>query len=616
MDIYEKSVHDNYRPPHRTGELKSFSGDRAEWVAWRTEAQTKLRTDGRAIGNDEEQFGYLYMHLQTSAQRRIQQWYNMCLKLRTSCNPTAFFDRAEATFGDPNEKRNTRTLLNAIKQEDNESFSDFITRFEELLARAGGEEWPQDNQVNALEEAVNKEIQLRLVSYKMEDPSCYTFRAVCLSIDAKLQAMRMRSRLISAASRGLTSSLYSASGQRNNPRPPNNGSNHNHQERAPWASPEERERLRLEGLCLRCGRTVQVNNIPYEKSVENKKSSDGGQRTTLTNEANSINSQETQIEAKMETMLMMVDVQVNDIAYEEALVDTGNTCYITISGKWATKLKLPQQELLRPRRAQGVSQGMDEITVDFISGLLLSDGCTTIQVITDRLSKAKSYQAVNEGELTAEATASIFVERHVRYHGFSQGIVSDRGVQWVNAFWKRVCELIGIKLRLSTAYHLETDGATKRENQELERYIRCFVSYSQEDWTDLLSIAELAAKNRNSASTGFSLFFLTHGYNVDPEQTRDGVTTTINPRTPVQKAENMVTKLREAQRMAGAAIVSAQQNQEAAADRGRAPAPEYKVGGKVRLNLRHVQTDRPCKKFDWLHSKYTATVSRSDYSRQ
>ncbi|KAI0992434.1 hypothetical protein K3495_g15751, partial [Podosphaera aphanis] len=63
----------------------------------------------------------------------------------------------------------------------------------------------------------------------------------------------------------------------------------------------------------------------------------------------------------METMPMMVDVQVNDIAYEEALVDTGNTCYITISGKLATKLKLPQQELLMPRRVQGVSQGMDEM---------------------------------------------------------------------------------------------------------------------------------------------------------------------------------------------------------------------------------------------------------------
>ena len=67
----------------------------------------------------------------------------------------------------------------------------------------------------------------------------------------------------------------------------------------------------------------------------------------------------------------------------------------------------------------------------------------------------------------------------------------------------------------------------------------------------------------------------------------------------------LVLKLREAQKMAEAAMVSAQQNQENTANRSRAPAPQYKVGDKVRLNLRHVQTDRPCKKLDWIHGKYT-----------
>lgn len=54
-------------------------------------------------------------------------------------------------------------------------------------------------------------------------------------------------------------------------------------------------------------------------------------------------------------------------------------------------------------------------------------------------------------------------------------------------------------------------------------------------------------------------------------------------------------------------MATAQQAQEVAANRSRAPSPEYKVGDKVRLNLRHVQTDRPCKKFDWIHGKYTVT---------
>ena len=58
---------------------------------------------------------------------------------------------------------------------------------------------------------------------------------------------------------------------------------------------------------------------------------------------------------------MMIDVQINDIAYVEALVDTENTCNITISEETARKLRLPTQKLVRPRRAQGVSQDMNEM---------------------------------------------------------------------------------------------------------------------------------------------------------------------------------------------------------------------------------------------------------------
>ncbi|KAI0997327.1 hypothetical protein K3495_g10858 [Podosphaera aphanis] len=69
----------------------------------------------------------------------------------------------------------------------------------------------------------------------------------------------------------------------------------------------------------------------------------------------------TRIEVKMETAPMMVEVQVNDVTYEKALVDTGNTYYITISGKMAQRLALPTQKLGRPRQVQGVSHGMNEV---------------------------------------------------------------------------------------------------------------------------------------------------------------------------------------------------------------------------------------------------------------
>ena len=242
------------RPRHRTGDLKQFNGERSEWISWRTEAQTKLRIDGRAIGNEEEKFGYLYMHMSVTAQKRIQQWYNLRIKMGTDCTPAAFFERAEGTFGDPNERKNALTLLEVVKQRTDESFSDFVTRFEELLAQAGGEEWAMDLQVNALEKSVNKEMQSRLVSYPLPDPSYNTFRSACLTIDAKLQAMKTWAR--STASTASTSTLKPSNFSGSKQQFPSKGQASDrvdNRERAIWASAEERERRRNNGLCLRCG---------------------------------------------------------------------------------------------------------------------------------------------------------------------------------------------------------------------------------------------------------------------------------------------------------------------------------------------------------------------------
>ena len=268
MDI-EKSI--MKRPQHRTGELREYNGERSEWIAWRTGAQTKLRIDGEAIGNAEEQFGYLYMHLSTTAQKRMQQWYNLRLKMGTDCTPFAFFERAEGTFGDPNERKNALTLLETTKQRSDESFSDFITRFEEILAQAGGEDWNVDLQVNALEKSLNREIQTLLVSYPLADPSYNTFRAACLTIDAKLQAIR-------AWDRGSTNKPNQRVGNNNARSSKDNGDPRNtnrSSERASWASADERERRRRLGLCLRCGNSNHRQKNCNFRSAINPNLGDG-----------------------------------------------------------------------------------------------------------------------------------------------------------------------------------------------------------------------------------------------------------------------------------------------------------------------------------------------------
>lgn len=244
-----------------------------------------------------------------------------------------------------------------------------------------------------------------------------------------------------------------------------------------------------------------------------------------------------------------------------------------------------------------------EISMDLVTGLPPSSvsAATTLMVITDRLSKGTVLCGlVDEG---IDAIANAFITHVVAHHGFPEAIVSDRGPQFINAVWKRVCQLLGITRRVSTAYHPETDGSTERMNQTVELYLRVFATHCQDNWEKQLPIAQLAINNRNAASTGISPFFMTHGYTVDPIQTdeplRDG------NKSPVEKGEGIVKKLQEAWEYAQAAMAHAQEVQQQYANQHRQPASRLKVGDKVWLNLRNIKTVRPSKKLDWKHAKYT-----------
>ncbi|MBW0587132.1 hypothetical protein O181_126847, partial [Austropuccinia psidii MF-1] len=114
--------------------------------------------------------------------------------------------------------------------------------------------------------------------------------------------------------------------------------------------------------------------------------------------------------------------------------------------------------------------------------------------------------------MDAPALASPFLDRFVRYHGFHKRIITDCGSSFVSTFWRNVCTKLGTKPTPSTAYHLQTDGQTEQMNQMSEEYLRHFCSYCQENWVDLLPLAELCLNNTTANSTGFSPFFLWQGF--------------------------------------------------------------------------------------------------------
>jgi hypothetical protein len=259
-----------------------------------------------------------------------------------------------------------------------------------------------------------------------------------------------------------------------------------------------------------------------------------------------------------------------------------------------------------------------ELSIDFITDLPPSgpDQATNIMVVTDRLFKSVILEPM--ASITTEAVAERLMVSLIRHHGLPRAIVSDRGPQFVSLMWKRICELLRITRRLSTAYHPETDGATERMNQVIEHYLRCYATYWQDDWAGLLPIAMLAINNRDATSTGISPFFATHGYHVDLLSTiadKEGEEPLrTQGRSPVARGEAFVARLKEATEFAQATMASAQEQQEEYANRARQAAEQFRVGDKVWLSLRNIKTHRPSKKLDWLNAKYEVTEVISSHS--
>ena len=226
-------------------------------------------------------------------------------------------------------------------------------------------------------------------------------------------------------------------------------------------------------------------------------------------------------------------------------------------------------------------------------------------VVTNRLSK--SIIVVPMKETRAIDVAQTLLEHIFQHHGLPTAIVSDRGTQFVSMLWTKVCRLVKITRRLSTAFHPKTDGAMERANQELETYLRIFTSFQQEDLAFQLPIAMMALNSRVSQSIGLLPFFMTYGYHQSimdftmPEEQGFSL-------SPAEQGRQLVERWRNSADMAKAAMAIAQEAQERHSNIRRLVGDEFRPGDRVWLKLKHVKTTRPIKKLDWIALPYRVLV--------
>ncbi len=237
------------------------------------------------------------------------------------------------------------------------------------------------------------------------------------------------------------------------------------------------------------------------------------------------------------------------------------------------------------------SRPWGSIAMDFITDLPTVRAKNSILVVVDRLTKMAHFTPCSK-LITAEETAQLILDEIVQLHGLPEEIVSDRGPQFASKFWHRLFKLLGVDIRLSSAFHPETDGQTERTNQTLEQYLRCTVNYQQDDWLDLLSQAEFAYNNTTHASTGISPFFANYGFH--PRFSLEIPGDSVNP-----SVEERAMRLGQVQQNLMAELKLTQEWQKKQADRRRKDHPNFKVGDKVWLLRKNIATTRPCAKLDY-----------------
>ncbi|GKV53537.1 hypothetical protein SLEP1_g60058 [Rubroshorea leprosula] len=127
----------------------------------------------------------------------------------------------------------------------------------------------------------------------------------------------------------------------------------------------------------------------------------------------------------------------------------------------------------------------------------------SILVVVDKLTKYSHFVPCKES-MTAVQLGTLLVDRIARYHGIPESITSDRDKLFTSNYWKTFAGMLGIKQKMSTAFHPQTDGQTERSNQTLEQYLRHYINMAQNNWVQLLPVAQLALNNHVSETTGVS----------------------------------------------------------------------------------------------------------------
>jgi hypothetical protein len=217
--------------------------------------RAKLEIDGEAIGGERERVWYGFGRLAGEAAGRIYPWIGYAQK-EGKFTVKGLFEQMKIAFRDPRQRQKALGQLNRTKQ-GSQPLNEFLNEFNRLILEAEGWGWDDVIKKGYLKAALSSKLILSTVGMKEEesyDEYCSQLRMVSDQLAEVKDLTARRTGWWKEKARSPSPPRTTAPLESMDWEPTPRIAGHRTIKEPRWAPPEEVERRKREGLCLRCGK--------------------------------------------------------------------------------------------------------------------------------------------------------------------------------------------------------------------------------------------------------------------------------------------------------------------------------------------------------------------------
>ncbi len=161
--------------------------------------------------------------------------------------------------------------------------------------------------------------------------------------------------------------------------------------------------------------------------------------------------------------------------------------------------------------------------------------------------------------------------------------------------WKSLCRWLRITASLFTVYHSEINDQSKQVNQDVERKLRIYCNYMQNDWVKWISMMKFSNNFNIFSITSMTLFYFNKEFHSRMSFNSDMINyETTHERLEARKADNIVIWMKELLSFDHQQLKKTKLIIEVQINKHRRNII-YEVDDWVWLSFRNVKTTRFCK---------------------